>query len=109
MCSPSELFSPVTDEWDSKASKKGKKGTAALLRHHPDKTEAPCFWAKFKNSLESLVFPHPASPEMKIVLPFPFFTSEKHSSNFLSSSVLPTSLGSVKLIFEALILSQSSE
>lgn len=70
---------------------------ATSLRHQPVKTVTCFFLAIFKNSVESLVFPAPASPEIKTVTPFPDKAASKHRFNSSSSFFLPTRIGSAKV------------
>ena len=51
-------------------------------------------FAELKNSLISLVFPLPASPETKTVFPFPSKAELRNDSNSSSSRSLPTRTGS---------------
>jgi hypothetical protein len=83
---------------DPNASKKGKYGTGLLLRHHPDNTDIPFLPAKFKNSVEILVFPLPASPEINTVLPLPALADFRNSFSCSSSRSLPTRMGSGKIL-----------
>ena len=76
----------------------GKYGTEASLKHHPANMLAPFFLATLRNSRVSLVFPDPASPEMKMVLPFPSEAEFRNDSSSLSSFSLPVKAGSDKTL-----------
>ena len=80
----------------------GKYGNEALLRHHPDKILALFFFVIFRNSIMSLVFPLPASPDISTVDPLPLHAKSRKLSNLASSCCLPANAGSA--ILQALIL-----
>jgi len=81
-----------------KASTNGKYGIVVSLRHQPDSTVILLCFVHFRNSLVSLVFPVPASPEIKIVFPLPLMACFRWCSSFASSCSLPTNFGSVKIL-----------
>jgi len=66
----------------------------ASLKHQPDRIFAPLFFARARNSLTSLVFPTPASPKIKTVVPFPLKAESKCCRSCSISEFLPTKAGS---------------
>jgi hypothetical protein len=75
----------------------GKYGNEALLRHHPDNILTSFFFVIFRNSLMSLVFPLPASPDINTVDPLPLHAKSNIIPNLASSCCLPANAGSDSL------------